>query len=780
MMHKTHLKIIFSVIISASTVFSISSLFVSAAHIVNQQDVAKLEDIKASAQLPCSTTKTFLEKWRDDFNTGTKYNNIRTGVTNGQFTLVAVLPPLIKKINTEFVKLQNLCNTVQNYHDLWDSFGGQTDPNNAVASFRAVLPSIEALSLSVNGLNPLFNAMVSLENLYAKAHNLGDDKDQMDIMMAEDIFSGYLHVLTFNPFLITDELNDNGKVIFGALSAINANIKKTNEDMPGSIFYTSVVSKNAAGISVDVSTLMKKISSNLTLLSASSRMVSEVSKTEIKVFTLAAKDGIAPESVNTLLRAKYSPLYDDYKLRAKKSCDSLKKNIGAIKPRLVSNSESIEAAYPSVSAATKTSLKEQMNSKIASLDALTAAVGAECAVSFNFVNGKTGEFNALNLSRVMLPVISSLKAFDKHIAGANKLNTFYNTWNNSQDQLDGALTGQDNPNKLDRVDFSKFGMEIVGAYPTALEPLVTARKTEVESSLLATATSGKVEDLKITKTKVSAYSKDLGTARKQFGDFQKRWWQFINQAAVEGIVKNLESDLPALKDEVRAAKLFQDFNKRRESYYAQAKKIVETRTGTVTKKQAKVDAATYVPGEVKSALAFKTKTDTFLATLARYLNEVILVQNNYFDLRASLVGSPEFIGLKNFGVNNYTRAQDTYVRLDKDYQKAAILEGILNGEVVKTNLSERITALESNTGKATEAQGLRSTYNGILASISDYRSKMNTFITTELANVLTDPDNNDLYLTMRTKEKEVRLVYGTLVSQVKILTTDIRTLEKKP
>lgn len=714
--------------------------------------VALQTEVKAA----CDRLSSIVGAWEYKLPNIENYVYVRAGVASSGFQLPSVLSSFSESLSAKRRGLNTNCSIAQTSQTLDAVQTAYTNIKNLY---------IEEVAVKALGL------LDKLNGFYGKAKTAGESRDMVNALNSQAEFALYLKQ--------GDQPTPDGQIILAELKVMGDIISAINANMPEPVFYSNIFLKNPTQAAADISAVVNKISANTSRLNALSKSFSKTARPTQNIFTLAAKAGIAPDAVNALLRAKYTPIYENYKLQAKKLCESLKKNIGSLRPRLILNSESIGTAYPNISSGTLGSIKKEIDTRIGTLDALTTALGAECAGTFNFVSGKLNEFNSLNLTRVILPTIGLLKSFDKHVAGANRLNIFYQLWNNSQDQMEGALVNQDNPNKLDRADFSKFGGEMFAAYPIALQPLVTTRKEKAEKALDTAASSGKEEDLKSAKTEISAYAKDLGIARKQFGDFQKRWWQFINQAAVEGIVKDFAKEIPSLAEELRAAKMFTEFNKKRESYYNQAKKLVEARTKAILEKQSKVDAATGVPEDVRTSLAFKTKTDAFLALLNQYLNEVILTRINYFDLRASLVGSSEYIGLKNFGYQNYIRAQDTYIRVDKDYKKVAILEAILNGEIVAVNLNERITALESDANKAGEAQALRSAYNGILTAISEHRGKMNTFLMTELYSVLGTPDNNELYAVMRVKEKENRIAYGTLVSQVKLLINDIRALEDK-
>lgn len=753
-MNKKFKKIIF-----LGTLFFALSVVVPS---VRADATSDLNNLKFKAASDCASLNTALAQWKGDFTAATSdtYKYIEVAVASGGLNLPALSATMLGIANTAIggagTGLADWCIDMQAFTV------AQIDAAKArYAELKSILKIREVII-------PLFQAVAEVNNFYGKAIKLRDGRDYLNLVNTTAIFTQYTGV----GGLAEREGIALGQIItsVGAtLTAINA-----PANMPAVAFYSAIPGKTEALAKADIANIRSKLGIYSDRISSSNTLIRSGRDFAGTIINFAAQNGdVLALTASAELNSAYQKLFDTYSDRAQSMCENLKNIIS----REIANLDLMSINIASgdfnnllPSTAVATALQNRITVVKAGLTAaLVTLPVADCITDFKTVVDAMSAVKTFNIDISLKPVYQIAKGFNKSYAKANELKVnFTDVFNATRDAIDAGLPGGLPAAGVQDPDFLILNNAInnaaTGVLPIQLTPLL-AQKASIEANIAA-AIANPVQ-LGVLKNSVNTFSSQLSATSSEIRKLRSEWWKFIRLYAI-----NSTTPLPpALANEQRAAKLFDDFQTKKASLKNAAQRIVDARTLVLDTYQFTIDGLQNIPmagPNVKGAVNFTARTTALKADLAARL---VVINNaaNYDDIKTNLNE------IKDLGIAQvYVPSMRMYIRFDEYYKKLTTLQ-----TVIMPAIDAKLDLLEAgNPNQVLAAGSLRATHTAVGTLLGTLKTDLDAALMTEMVNALNTPADRTLFATLNGKETIVRSNLTSIIQQLRQLSSYITTAEK--
>ncbi|MBI4122557.1 MAG: hypothetical protein HY462_01015 [Parcubacteria group bacterium] len=170
---------------------------------------------------------------------------------------------------------------------------------------------------------------------------------------------------------------------------------------------------------------------------------------------------------------------------------------------------------------------------------------------------------------------------------------------------------------------------------------------------------------------IDDFQKTLGPERKKVERARKDWLALVKEAASSGKI----TDLAPFVDDIRAQKIFDEFNERRETFYAQAGRLVGLRKGAIAKNAERIAARTAIPQAARIGNNLADFTSAVVSQLDAH-ETAMRATADYLALREKVRD------ITTLGVNTvFIPAQRLYLDADKFFTRQAVLR-VISGALI--------------------------------------------------------------------------------------------------
>ncbi|MFA5029839.1 MAG: hypothetical protein WC518_03835 [Patescibacteria group bacterium] len=705
-----------------------------------------LTTLKNKAIQECYAAKVSLQQYTANLGSSSLvYKNLASDISvtvgSNALFLPAIKSVLLNKANSVYADVNNLCTAINSASNL---AAAQNDYNSFAAKKSVALTILN----KAKAWDSFYGRLKASGANYAYLKTLADDPD----------FRGTLH----------NSLLREERVVDQALGVMETNLPRVVSQMPDVAFYNNLFTLSSSEASQAIGNLDQKISQRNTWLNSVDASYKNSYPALLKAMDLAAQYKVPKTGA---VYEQYNKFYSDYVKRAQALVKDLKGKIASDKAALnslkakidpIATIKALKLLDPSVA----TTLVDKIDALTNTLNTIDSNLNN----SISYISAKTYNANRDNLkiSSIIIPSINYAISFNKNVDKLNQLTAVYNRFNASYSALLGGLDSDDGiDNMKDIGDLNKIKQNFSAINTNYLVALNGADKVALEQKIKNNA--GASPDINSLLAAHKDYSKRLTYASSDVSKNRSNWWKLITQAAINGRIKNFSS-LAWVQEENKAKATFESFAKRRDSYMAQARKLIDSRRATLEKNQFIIDDLMYLPDTVRTAVNFSSRTQALISNLEDYYQNNIATVNNYNDLVANVKG------LKDFKISEvFIPLESIYITFNGYYKKLSILNAVMTDDL--NGLTVRISALENNSSQKQHDAGLalRQAYDQtMIGSLSPLIGEFNTALTVDLVDALVA---NDLALTKNMTFKKNLLASNLSMAVRKV--SDLNTAVKR-
>jgi len=452
----------------------------------------------------------------------------------------------------------------------------------------------------------------------------------------------------------------------------------------------------------------------------------EALKSASRVIDRAAQENIF---ISSFYPAGYGALKDRYNAQASSTANSLKNDIDYKIRTLGGYVKRINGLSRLNNTVTSTLITKITSDSSTLADIKTSTIPG---LSFAAVKDNEQLVNNLKINEIILPAVGLAISYDGKLK-----------------QLDDLTAIKSLITSSTIVNYIKANLEIAD---DAKLDLIVASTTNVDLTALGTVNqldlAGAVQDTSSTKlqafrSSTDAFSANLAKAAGKINAYRQQWWKLIDIAAAKGMAPT-----PALNNEIHVSHVLADFARRRSSYYAQARQIIDSRKDAMQKNQLKINNLLYVP----AILGLPAITENVSTALDDYYADYVSTTIDYLALQAAVKN------IKNAAIAEiYIPLQSMYYRFDNYYKKFDQLNAALNdpdfGLITQINALPTSNALRAGliSSSSEAATNLGDLYHNMSETVFGFVSITSQF--NDYASVSFDKDtikNNSLLATTST------------------------------
>lgn len=531
--------------------------------------------------------------------------------------------------------------------------------------------------------------IVTLDGYYAKFRELANNYTSIETLASD--FPSIINI-----YALRGEKN----IIDRAVSSTERNVALLNALDTVALFSPATLND----LNPSLNDYNAKLSRNIDLISGTARLYSQALKARKNVITRAAQEGIAKSAP-----ADYVRLLQYYNTKATSTVINLRKDIdnkiASLRGYIAKINKASELQTPTTST---------LNSAIVTATNTLAAIRATTTDGLTYLaaTGNAGLVGALKISEIIIPDINQALTLNDSRKKTNELASIKNLVLASYSALRLGLSTS-----------SQASLDAIKSNFEAVDLTTLGNAGQIETDLRDILTNKSAAALASVKADLNAYNKKLAEASRKISEYRRQWWKLIDEAAARGDIT-----LPAgLNDERKAAKAFADFDKRREAYYAQARRIIDGRKNTIENNQLAINMLLNIPEAKKTAIDINAKSTLVASALETYYTDKVSTTKNYNDLK-SVVNN-----IKNFKITEvYIPVQKIYYRSDTYYKKYDALNSIMNDPDL--GLLAQIATI-STTDEITELSvSIPSMLSALSADLSGLMDDANNSINSVLVN----------------------------------------------